>query len=377
MTDRLSTSIPGARPPLSPGLEPPRSSVRDESPAIRPSGIVAMLVEHWPAIVIAGLVGTAAVVAVLLTSARKYDAAVTVAPISTSRQLNLPGGLAGSLLGAATVGGLQATPIFVARLARLNSVLTDVALTRVPGDTAHVVIERLLDKPLASIKPHSYAREIDRVMLSAIDRESGTVTLQFELTDSALARVAVDALVSSVRRTYMRTNKSQASELREAQLTRVDSANRQLRQAQAAVVNFTASNRVVAPYSSLWVEGQRLQGNLQVAQSVYTAAVSDLQAAAGKELEDAPALVILDSVPSFLPPRGRGTVSKGIIAFVFGVVLAIGFLIVREAATNASRYGDPDVQRLLHAISRLPLVGGPFFRWFIRQRRTITQHALG
>jgi uncharacterized protein involved in exopolysaccharide biosynthesis len=308
-----------------------------------------------------------AVVGYLLTRPRKFEAAVTVAPIPNSKQLNLPAGLAGSLLGAATNTGLQATPIFVARLARLTSVLNAVALTRVPGDSTHFIIERVVDQPLAEIRPHMYATEIDKVLLTTVDRESGTVTLRVVLPDSALARTTVNTLVAAVRRTFARTNKSQGSELREAQVTRVDSASRQLKQAQAALVDFNSSNRVVQPFSAVWVEGQRLQSNVQVAQSVYTAAVSDLQSAQGKELEDAPALVILDSVPAFLPPRSRGTVSFGIIALCFGAILGFAFVVVREAAANATRHGDAEAQRLLRAISRLPVVRGPVFRWFVRE----------
>ena len=375
MSDRSTTNAQGVRASLVPGLEPPRPIASETGRAVRPSSIIAMLVSHWPVVILTGLFASAVVVAILFLSPRKYEASVTVAPIGNARQLNLPGGLAGSLLGAAMGGGLQATPIFVARLARLTGVLSDVALTPIPGDTSHVIVERLLGAPLKAIPPYKYSKEIDKVLKSTVDRESGTVTLEIVHRDSALARITIDALVAEVRRSYARTNKAQASQLRDAQVTRVDSASQQLRQAQAAVVAFTSSNRVVAPYSSQWIQGQRLQNNLQVAQSVYTAAVSDLQAAQGKELENAPALVILDSVPAFLPPHGRGTLAKGIIALLFGSALAIAFLIVREAATNASRYGDAGAQQIIYAVSRLPIIRGPVFRWFIRQNRATANQA--
>lgn len=366
MTDLTSLPAHDGRPSLTPGLQPPSVQRGDDQP-VRVSSIAAIVVEHWLTVACAGLVFAAATIALLLTTSRKFEASVTVAPISTSRQLNLPGGLAGSLLGTSMSSGLQATPVFVARLARLGSVLSDVALTRVPGDTSEVIVERVLHERLSEIPPHTYARAIDRVLFSSVDRESGTVTFQIVLPDSALARVAVEALIGAVRRTFTRTNKSQAAELREAQLTRVDSTRRMLQQAQAAVVAFSASNRSVPPYSQLWIEEQRLAGNLQIAQSTYAAAVADLSSAAGRELEDTPALVVLDSVPANLPPRGRNTVIKALLAGVFGALLALAFVITREAAVNAAYGGASDAHRLLTALSRLPVVGGPVFRWFIRQ----------
>jgi hypothetical protein len=268
------------------------------------------------------------------------------------------------LLGA-TNTGIQATPIFVARLARLQGVLDEVARRPVP-ERRQTVIEGVLRRPLAEIPPHRYAQELDKRLQTTVDRESGTVTFVAALADSSLARTVVNDLVESVSRAYTRAMKSQAGALVEAQTARVDSAAKRMREAESAIVSFGSANRMIPPTSPLWVDQQRLQNNVAIAQTVYTQAITELENARGKAIEDAPALVVLDPVPEALPPRSRGTVFIGLSAFVLAIVVAMAFVLVREAAVNVYATADRDMIHLVSSLERLPVIGKRGVRWFLR-----------
>jgi hypothetical protein len=331
---------------------------------IRASAILAIVTDHYLGILTFAIVCGAATVGLVMSAPRKFAASITVAPVGNARQLNLPTSLAGSLLGA-TNTGIQATPVFVARLARLQGVLDEVARRPVP-ERRQTVIEGVLRRPLAEIPPHRYAQELDKQLQTTVDRESGTVTFVAALADSSLARTIVNDLVESVSRAYTRAMKAQAGALVDAQTARVDSAAKRMREAESAIVNFGSANRMVPPTSPLWVDQQRLQNNVTIAQTVYTQAITELENARGKAIEDAPALVVLDPVPEALPPRSRGTVFIGLSAFVLAIVVAMAFVLVREAAVNVYATADRDMIHLVSSLERLPVIGKRGVRWFLR-----------
>jgi len=331
---------------------------------INASVVSAIVADHIMAIIGLAIVIAAGTVAWVMHSPRKFTASATVAPVGNARQLNIPSSIAGSLLGSMN-SGIQATPVFVARLARLRGVLDEVARRQVPG-RQQTVIEGLMRRPAAEIPAYKYSMELDKQLQTTIDRESGTVTFAAALADSALARAIVNALIEGVSKTYTRAMKSQAGALVEAQAARVDSAAKRVRQAGSAVVNFGAANRVVATTSPLWIEQQRLQENLTIAQNIYTQAITELENARGKAIEDAPALVVLDPVPLALTPRGRGTIFIGVATFVLAALVIAAFVLVREAAVNVYAAGDHDIMRLFASLERLPLFGKRAVHWFVR-----------
>jgi uncharacterized protein involved in exopolysaccharide biosynthesis len=362
---------PVNRPIVSPNVPPDPATVQlhtdGEPPGrrrIRASAILAIIADHYLGILVFAFLCGALAVGLVMRQPRKYAATVTVAPVGNARQLNLPSSIAGSLLGAANTG-IQATPVFVARLARLPGVLDEVARQPIP-ERRQIVIEGVLKQRLVDIPPHKYAQELDKRLQTTIDRESGTVTFVAALADSSLARVIVNDLVESVRRAYTRAMKSQAGALVEAQTARVDSAAKRMREAESAIVSFGSANRMVPQTSPLWVEQQRLQNNVTIAQTIYTQAITELENARGKAIEDAPALVVLDPAPEALTPRGRGTVFIGLATFVLAFVAASAFVLVREAAANVYSSADRDMVHLVSSLERLPVIGKRGVRWFLR-----------
>lgn len=334
------------------GLEPdhaPRGEID------LPTALAALL-ERWRLLV--GAVGAVslAVLAVLLLMPQRYQAVMTLSTVSSSALQ--PGGLAASLLAAASQGGLQATPPFLVELMHMPGVLTQVAESKLSEGSSERVIDRIARSSGAdSIRVYRIPEVMQGLMRTSVQRETGTITLTVTHKDSVLARAVAQRLVDEVGRAFVQAAKAQANELRRAQQARVDSASRQLGQAQDNLIAFLRRNRAVPAYSPDAVVQQRLQRAVDLAQQVYGLAVTDREAAIAKELQDTPALVVIDSLPRRLPPVPRHRLLKLLLTVVFATT-AVSFVIVFHETLRYPAGQRPDsLLRLRSAARRLPLVG--------------------
>lgn len=257
---------------------------------------------------------TAAVTAVIVAGAvglvrylmpRKFSAEVTLASIGPNR--SGLGALSGSLglLGAAQ-GGITASPAMVRSLLQSRRVAEDVA-TQVYG---HVLSERDLN-------------EFRRLINADVNRETGLIQVTLAHRDSALARAACLALITEVTAAFTEISRAQGREQRGALESRVDSAARQLSRAEQSLQAFMASNRIVGSFSERALEQSRRQRTMQMAQGVYQQAVTERDAAIAHELDEAPAVVVVDPLPNRLPLAPQHTVVLAALAGIatFCVIL--------------------------------------------------------
>jgi len=293
----------------------------------------------------------------LLLTPQRYEAVMTLSTVS-SGALPSGGGLAASLLAAAAQGGLQATPPFLVELMHLPGVLTEVAQSRVSDGSSERIIDRIATSSgVDSIRSFRVPVVMQTLMRTSVQRETGTITLTVTHRDSALARAVARQLVDEVGRAFVQAAKAQAIELRRSQQARVDSASRQVGQAQDSLIAFLARNRAVAPFSPAAVVQQRLQRAVDLAHQVYGLAVTDREAAIAKELEDTPALVVIDPLPGRLPPVPRRRLLKLLLTLLF-TTIAVSFAIVfRETLRHQGGQRPDSLVRLRSAAQELPLVG--------------------
>jgi len=241
----------------------------------------------------------------------KYQAVVVLSTVQSNRAQ----GLASQLLGAAANGSLQATPALVVRLTQLQSVLLPVAAARTKS--GELLIEALSGKVAARLSTARTLKEMRRAVTSSYDRETGLVTLQVVHKDSALARQFVGLTVEHVRRVFVDASRAQGRQMRVAMEARVDSANSQLRHSEQRLSSFLSANRALAAYASAQAQRQQLDRDITLSQTIYQTVVTDREQAIAKELEDAPAVVVLDPLPPSLPTAPRGMAAY----FVFGALL--------------------------------------------------------
>jgi len=310
--------------------------------------------EHWRTMLLVPLLAGAVTASVVLLSPREWRASMALSTIMNPENLPLVGGIS-ALLNAGNLGGLQATPALMVRLADQYGVLYRVARTPLPGAADRTVIDRIgeLDSP---VPDHQIVERLRRMIHPSFDKQTGVITLEVVAEDSALARFMAGRLLAEVRETFIRSSRAQATELRRAMEARVDSADRALRHDEEQLRRFLAANRSISPFSPARIEQERLQRTVEISQTTYRSAVSDRESAVAKELEETPAVVVVDPVPDRLVPVRRRLVVKTAVTVMFAAVITWVVLLIR-ASLAESRLVDAETQRFLRAVGGIPLIG--------------------
>jgi len=290
-------------------------------PEIRLDALYTPFVRRWRLVLLCVLGAWAGALALILVPKREYKAQLVVAAVPNAKGASLAGGIS-SLLGNATLGGVQSTPYFITRLLLLRGVLREVALSPATDGARTTIIERVLDEPRAAITPEQMDLGMREVLSTDVDKQTGLVTFAVTHPDSGLARHIAQRVLAVGSRTFVEVLRAQASDQREAGQAQVDSARRQLRAVEARLQQFQTTHRIYAPYSPAAVERQRIDRDLGAAQAAYSDAVSERQTAIARELADMPAVVVVDPIPPELTKVPRQAVLKLMLASVLGLLTA-------------------------------------------------------
>jgi uncharacterized protein involved in exopolysaccharide biosynthesis len=290
-------------------------------PEVRLDVLYTPFLRRWRLVVLCVLGAWAGALALILIPKREYKAQMVVAAVPNAKSASLAGGIS-SLLGNATLGGVQSTPYFITRLLLLRGVLREVALSPASEGATTTIIERVLEQPRAEITPEEIDLGMREVLSTDVDKQTGLVTFAVTHPDSALARRIAQRVLAVGGRTFVEVLRSQATDQREAGQAQVDSTRRQLRAVEARLQEFQTTHRVYAPYSPAAVERQRIDRDLASAQAAYSDAVTDRQTAIARELAEMPAVVVVDPIPPELTKVPRQAVLKLTLAAVLGVLLA-------------------------------------------------------
>lgn len=297
---------------------------------------------RWRIVVGACVVAWAIALVVALVPARRYTASLVLAAVPNARTSALSGGLT-AILGSAQLGGVQSTPYFIAKLLLLRSVIMQVAGERVRDTRGGTVIERVLEEPASSIRPTSVEPAMRDVVSAEVDKQTGLIALRATHEDSAVVRQVANRLVATASETFIRVSRAQASAQRVAQAERVDSARRQLRRAEERALNFMAANRAFTPFSPASISRQQLEREVTGAQTVYSQARTDYESAVARELEETPAVVVVDSIPSRLLPDPLHIPLKLVLATTLALILVTVILWMRGELTAREESRDDAV----------------------------------
>src|SRR6478672_7968985 len=258
--------------------------------------------------------------AALFIPEREYTATVVLAAVPNARTSALSGGLS-AILGSAQLGGVQSTPYFIAKLILLRSVIMQVASERVADTRGGTVIERVLEER-APIKPGRVEPAMRKAVSAEVDKQTGLITVETTLGDSAAARFVTRRLTETASAAFVRVSRAQATSQRAAQAERVDSAQRQLQRAEERSREFNSSNRAYTAFSEASVTRRQLEREASNAQTVYSQARTDYETAVARELEETPAVVVVDSIPARLLPDPRHTPLKLVLATALAFLVA-------------------------------------------------------
>jgi len=257
--------------------------------------------------------------AAVLIPERKYTATVVLAAVPNARTSALSGGLS-AILGSAQLGGIQSTPYFIAKLILLRSVIMQVASERVGDTRGGTVIERVLEER-APIKPGRVEPAMRKAVSAEVDKQTGLITVETTLGDSAAARFVTRRLTETASAAFVRVSRAQATSQRAAQAERVDSAQRQLQRAEERSREFNSSNRAYTAFSEASVTRRQLEREASNAQTVYSQARTDYETAVARELEETPAVVVVDSIANRLLPDPLHTPLKLVLASTLALLI--------------------------------------------------------
>jgi len=270
-------------------------------------------------------------VGVSLLLPRQYEASTMVAAVSPARPISALGSLAGAAaaLGGITLDqtGITSTPDFIASLLLSRRILTNVGLHDAGLRPGLPLIDVVRGEP---VEAPDIARLLKRIIDVDVATITGLVTLTVRHRDSAVAREVNEVMLQELRRSFSQIIRQQAEAMQLAQTDRVDSARKQLTNADVALRRFLQANRAVAEYSTAAVERDRLRQDLDLAQAVYRQAVTDREGATARALQDVPAVVVVDPLPSWLPLRPRYLVLIGGLAFTVGLIGTIFTIYARD-----------------------------------------------
>jgi uncharacterized protein involved in exopolysaccharide biosynthesis len=141
-----------------------------------------------------------------------------------------------------------------------------------------------------------------------------------------MVRLVADRILAATSEAFIQAARAHASAIKSAQDERVAAATKRLAAAEDELRRFRAANRSASDFAASTVVQARLERELEVAEEVYRRATEDRETAASRELDETPAVVVVDGVPAELQPRSRRLLLKAILwsglAFVL-VLLAL------------------------------------------------------
>ena len=287
---------------------------------------------------------------------RKYKAELSLTPVVNNKSTTALGGIA-ALAGATLNAGYQLTPARMVELIRSRTVLAGVGMSRIRPGSSETVIDRLLDEKYTRNDQDEVERRMERLLGVSSNKETGTISVSILHSDSALSRIIASRVVDSASQIFVATSKAQAQQLRIAQEGRVENARGLLAAAEERLRQFRFGNRATPPFSSAAIDLQRLNRDIQMAEQVYTQAITDQQAAYARELEATPTVVVQDPLPPILPKVRKYVILKTMIAgLVSFVMICIGVLLVDLTKRRLTR-PDPESDRFRRAVATLPRLG--------------------
>ena len=325
-------------------------------------GGLVPVIEGWKFVVLFALLAGGTAAGIVLYRAPRFRAEMSLVSVASPKMGSLgnAGGLAAaaSLLGGAGGSiGLQSSPALVVKFADMDGVLRSVALSPISVGSRETVIERAAEKPLSDIPSNRIERIMRKFIHASYDRSTGIIDINVTHKDSTVARVMASRIVTETRNKFTQAVRAQATELKNAQEQRVAVAEQELGRAEQQMQGFLQANRQFQSFSSAAVEKDRLQRNVQRAQEVLNNAINDRESARSKELEDTPAVVVIDPLPAKLPATERHLGSITLVAAFVASLLAMLFLMMRAGFRARIEANDPAAVRLANSLRGVPVVG--------------------
>lgn len=308
--------------------------------------LASTLLRHRRAIVAAGLATALASAVMTLLKPRTW----TAVSMFTTQSRRMPSGLSGI---AAQIGiaipnlETSQSPQFFESLLKTRDIVD--AVIQQPyraGPDSSATVPSLLDYyKLEGATPARRLAEGERKVLSKLrtffNPKTSVVTLSYTADAPEVAAQVNAAFLHQLDLFNTKTRQSQATAERQFTERRLAEVAAELKVAEERLVAFLLANRVVRPGTEVGLQEQRLRRELSLRQQVHAQLAQAYESARIEEVRDMPALTVVQQPKPPLLLDRRGLVSKTLLGFLLGMMLASVALIV-WLATRDSAAEHPD-----------------------------------
>jgi uncharacterized protein involved in exopolysaccharide biosynthesis len=185
-------------------------------------------------------------------------------------------------------------------------------------------------------------------LVAFADRQTGVVQFQVSTTNPELSRQIANRLLELTNDFNLRRRQSQAKAEREFVERRLAQAKIDLTMAEDALSEFAMRNRQFVQSPQLQAEQQRLQRQMTIKQQLYSGLATSLESATLEEVRNTPMITVIDRPDGFVSAKPRGSVSKAILAFSLGLIVAIGLAFTLDYFEREKRLGSRGYEDFLN-----------------------------
>jgi uncharacterized protein involved in exopolysaccharide biosynthesis len=181
-------------------------------------------------------------------------------------------------------------------------------------------------------------KKLAKVTSVSIDKSTGTVRIDVEVKQPALAMAMVVKYLDLVNDYNTNIRRTQAGKKRQFVETQTAVAQTELQAAETAMKDFLVANRIITS-PTLQYERGRLERRVNTAQEIYQALSRELQTARIDQVNNTPVISVID--PPYLPVQHSGPrrVVIALIAMFVAGLMVCGYVLLGPMVLTAKADG--------------------------------------
>jgi uncharacterized protein involved in exopolysaccharide biosynthesis len=207
-------------------------------------------------------------------------------------------------------------------------------------------------------------KTLREVVIASPSLETGNILLAVTTPSAELSAAISTRILDEINDFNVRRRQGQANAERTFVDARMKQAREELLTAEQSLQYFLQHNRVWENSPQLAFQHDRLEREVMMRQEVYTTLAQAYEQARIEEVRNLPVVAVLERPVPPVQPDPRGTVVRGALALLAGLVLALLIAFIREFMRSGSTLRRPDYVRfhelrqealdeVLHPIRRL------------------------
>jgi uncharacterized protein involved in exopolysaccharide biosynthesis len=278
-------------------------------------------------LLLGGVLGLVLGAASGLLRTRTWTASVSFTAQSGDGTSSRIAGLAAQFGVAVPNADRSQSPEYFAELVRSGRVLGDVAdlpLSRA-GDEAPGRLADLLEIEAdddVGARREKVIEELEKRIRTSTGLRTGVVRVTVRMPEPQAAVSVASSLVERANAVAVQMRQQQATVERQYAERQVRELERRLSVTEDSLLRFSRANREYINESPLSFTRARLARSVDLQRSVLTSVIQSVEQARLSAVRDTPNLTVVDPPRLPVKPDGRGTVIRGLLGLMVGLLLA-------------------------------------------------------